>query len=148
MLSLQKSDADWPAGAVWNFPSGLKGRVRLRMLLKPGFAGARIGITDHFSVPFDDLDQFHNLFNLPIASDGSIAPEAKLPIGKWFDLECNWNCETRECVVMVDGKQGATLPQNRDTLGASYLRLISTASTTDQAGLLVESVQADVKPKQ
>ena len=80
VLSLRKTDTDWPAGAVWNFPAGLKGRLRLRALLNSGFAGARIGLTDHFSVPFDELDEFHNLFNLPIAGDGSINAQASLPV--------------------------------------------------------------------
>src|SRR5262249_26970009 len=58
VLQVRKTDAGWPSGAVWNFPSGAAGRVRLRLLAKPGFSGARIGLTDHFSVPFDELDRF------------------------------------------------------------------------------------------
>src|SRR5207249_4818726 len=54
VLALRRAAADWPAGtAVWNFPAGSSGRLRIRLLLKPGFRGGRIALTDHFSVPFD-----------------------------------------------------------------------------------------------
>lgn len=146
VLALRKTDADWPAGAVWNFPGGLSGNLRVRLALQPGFGGARIGITDHFSVPFDELDAFHNLFNLAIAADGSIGENEKLPIGKWVELGFDWNCEAGTCRVTVDGRPIATLRQGRETFGACYVRLISTAEATDPAGLLLESVAADVAP--
>jgi hypothetical protein len=38
------------------------------------------------------------------------------------------------------------LRQNRESLGACYLRLISTATTTDDNGLVVERVEAGVTP--
>jgi hypothetical protein len=141
VLALRKTDPDWPAGAVWNFPAGVKGRLRLRVQLRPGFAGARIGITDHFSVPYDDQDEFYNLFNLPIAADGSPSPGTKLPTGRWVDLGFDWDLGAGRCLVTVDGRQAATLRQNRESLGACYLRLVSTAAETDGAGLLVESVE-------
>lgn len=144
LLSIRKTDADWPAAAVWNFPAGKKGLLRLRLLLKPGFAGARIGITDHFSVPFDELDQFQNLFHLPIAADGSIDSKTKLPIDRWVDVAFDWDNDERRCDVSVDGRPAGTLRQTRETLGACYLRLVSTAERTDEAGLLVEKVEANV----
>jgi hypothetical protein len=144
VLALRKSEPDWPAAAVWNFPADAKGQLRLRLRLKPGFAGARIGITDHFSVPFDELDQFQNLFHFPIAADGSIDARNKLPIDQWIDLAFDWDTDQRQCVVSVNGRKIATLPQRRETLGICYLRLVSTAETTDDAGLLVERVEAKV----
>jgi BNR repeat-like domain len=146
VLAIRKTDPDWPAAAVWNFPAGTRGRLRLRMLLKAGFAGARLGITDHFSVPFDDLDEFHNLFNLPIASDGTTVAPGRLPIGRWFELEFQWDGDQRQCLVTVDGRRSATLRQNRESLGACYLRLIATATTTADRGLVVERVDASVLP--
>lgn len=52
------------AGAVWNFSLAARGRMVLKLMLKPGFSGALLGLTDHFSVPFDAEDRFFNLFNL------------------------------------------------------------------------------------
>jgi hypothetical protein len=146
VLAIRNANPDWPAAAVWNFPAGTKGHLRLRMLLKAGFAGTRIGITDHFSVPFDDLDEFNNLFNLPIASDGTTVAPSRLPIGRWFDLEFQWDGDRRQCIVTVGGRRSAILPQNRESLGACYLRLISTATTIGDSGLVVERVEASITP--
>ena len=39
-------------------------------------------------------------------------------------------------------KKVATLPLRKETAGANYLRIRSTAPETDDAGMLVESVEA------
>ena len=146
-LSVRKTDSEWPSGAVWNFPSGLRGRLRMRLMLKEGFGGARFGITDHYSVPFDNLEQFHNLHNLAIEPNGGIAPGKRLIPGRWHDIEFNWDAGKRQCRVLLDGRPAITLPQIRETLGANYLRVRSTAETVDNAGLLIESVDANVSPE-
>jgi hypothetical protein len=143
VLSLRKPELDWPAGAAWNFPSGTKGSLRLRILIKPGFAGARIGITDHFSVPFDDLDEFYNLYSLPISAEGQIG-KAKLTPNRWHTVQMKWDTDQRRCRIWMDGHEVTVLRQSRETLGANYLRLISTAETTDLAGMLVEDIEANV----
>jgi len=143
-LAVRKTDPEWPSGAVWNFPSGLRGRLRMRLMLNPGFGGGRIGITDHYSVPFDNLDEYQNLHNLMIEPDGEIAPGKKLNLGRWYDVEFEWDAGKRQCRVLLDGKQATTLPQYRETLGANYLRIRSTAESTDNAGLLIESVETNV----
>src|SRR5439155_18962911 len=53
VLGIRKTEPAWPAAAVWNFPMGARGHVRLNLMLKPGFGGALVGLTDHYSVPFD-----------------------------------------------------------------------------------------------
>ena len=142
VLSLRKPEADWPSAAVWNFPSGNRGRLRLRLMLRPGFKSANIGLTDHFSVPFDDEDRFNNLFNLSIDEGGRLAQAIKLETGRWYDLVLQWDSSRRECRVIVDGRQIAVVPQSHDGVGASYLRLRSTAPDTDEAGMLIEHVEA------
>jgi hypothetical protein len=150
VLRVRKNHSDWPACAVWNFPAGLRGCLRIRLMLKPGFGGALVGITDHFSTPFDMEDRFYSLFNLEIAPDGRIlnrtaeAPTT-LSFGRWHDLALRWDCEKRHCRVMLDGRNVGTLPLLRETLGPCYLRLRSTAEQTDNAGFLVESAEADVQ---
>ncbi len=150
VLRVRKTHFDWPACAVWNFPAGLRGRLRVRLKLNPGFAGALVAITDHFSTPFDMEDRFYNLFNLDIASDGRILKETAgsqpvLSLGRWHDLELAWDCGKGDCQVMLDGRNVGTLPLLRESLGACYLRLRSTAEQTDRAGFLVESAEADVQ---
>lgn len=143
VLQLRKPEADWPSAAVWNFPNGVNGRLQIRMKLNPGFGGARIGLTDHFSVAFDPEDEYHNLFNLSIGPEGKLERSEMTP-GKWHTLELDWNCEQQECRVVVDGRLAESLPMQRRTAGVNYLRICSTVDDIDAAGLLIESVDASI----
>jgi hypothetical protein len=141
-LEIRKTHEAWPAAAVWNFPAGPQGTLRVKLLLNPGFAGLQIGITDHFSVPFDSEDHFHNLFNLSIPAGGTIAEGTTLVEGRWHTLELGWDCDKRQCRVVVNGRQVRIAPLLRESQGASYLRLRSTARGIDTAGFVVERVEA------
>jgi len=143
VLQIEKPQSDWPGAAVWNFPMGRKGVLNLRLFLKPGFGGVRIGLTDHFSVPFEDLDGIYNLYSLEIMPNGKLAAGSLEP-GQWHNLQFAWDCDKEEARVLSDGHQLAVLHQTRDTLGLNYLRLVSTADPVDEAGLLVKSVDVDV----
>ncbi|HXG23834.1 MAG TPA: exo-alpha-sialidase, partial [Chthonomonadales bacterium] len=145
VLQIRKTHFDWPAAAVWNFPAGAKGRLRMRIRIHPGFAGALLGLTDHFSVPFDMEDRFYNLFNLEIGPEGQLPGGKWLKPGRWHELQFDWDCDKRECRVSVDGQKAVTLPLTRLTAaGVNYLRLRSTTERTDNAGMLIEYVEADV----
>jgi hypothetical protein len=144
VLALRKADAKWPAGAVWNFPVGSQGRLRLQLKLRPGFGGALLGLADHFSTPWDPEDEFHNVFNLPIPPTGELlASEAKLTPDRWHELELSWDTGGRTCDVLLDGKQVGSLEDNRRSDGVNYLRLRSTSAQPD-AGLRLGAVRADV----
>jgi predicted neuraminidase len=140
VLHVRKADADWSAAAVRNFPIGAKGKLRLRLMLKPGFDGALVSLTDHFSAPFDEEDKFFNLFNLRLGADVQLTPN------RWHVIELNWDCAKRRCRVSVDGKQAVVLPQLRESDGACYLRLRSTSEQADEGGFIVESVEVGVSP--
>jgi len=114
------------------------------LLLRPGFKSANIGLTDHFSVPFDEEDRFLNLFNLGIDEGGRLADAVKLETGRWYEVELQWDRSRRECRIVVDGRQVAVLPQRREGEGVNYLRLRSMARGTDEGGMLIEQVEADV----
>lgn len=145
VLQLRKAARDWPAGAVWNFPAGNKGRLEMRFRVPPGFGGVRIGLTDHFSVPFDPEDAYFNLYNLTLGPDGKLPTEGSLEPNRWHTLRFDWDCSRRSCQVALDGKRLTTLEQTRPTdMGVNYIRLISTATEPDSAGLLVESVETSV----
>lgn len=147
VLRLRKPETAWPAAAVWNFPAGRKGSLSLRLQIKPGFRGAAVGLTDHFSVPFDPQDKIYNLFNLEIGPNGRLANGEGLAPGRWHQLKLDWDTATSECRLILDGRRIGRLPLTRmSPWGVSYLRLRSTAESTDDAGLLVESVDADVSP--
>jgi hypothetical protein len=144
LLSLRKPDSAWPAGAVWNFPAGKKGSLSLKLLLKPGFRGASIGLTDHFSVPFDLEDVIFNLFNLDIGPNGELANGKRIEPGRWHRLKFDWDATRHQCRVLLEGREIEVLPLTRMTSsGVSYIRLRSTAESTDDSGLLIESVETD-----
>ena len=143
VLQIRKADATWPGAAVWNFPVGGNGTLKLSLMLKPGFHGANLGLTDHYSVPWDDEDVFYNVFNLPISADGEIVPGVKLAIGQWQELELTWNVNDRKCRISINGKFVGSIEDNRRSHGINYLRLHTTSDTPDE-GLLLRHVTADV----
>ncbi len=143
-LEVRKASPDWAAAAVWNFPMGRKGTLRLRVLLKPEFAGARISITDHFSVPFDPLDVNYNLYNFWIGPGGKLKNGQEIKPGRWHNLEIKWDCDRGQAWVICDNRLVGALRQTRMTAGVSYLRIVSTAQSASDAGLLIGSVDADV----
>jgi hypothetical protein len=145
-LQIRKTQAGWPAAAVWNFPAGAAGKLRLRIKLNPGFAGALIGLTDHFSTPFDLEDRYNNAFNLWIGPDGELSSGKRLEPGRWHTLELAWNADKQACIVTDEGQKIASLPVVRCSRNVCYLRLRSTAETTDAAGFLVDAVSVDVSP--
>jgi hypothetical protein len=142
-LLLRKPAADWPAAAVWNFPNAMNGRIHIRLKLNPGFTGARMGLTDHFSVPFDPEDEYHNLFNFKIGPEGKL-PRGEITPGQWHAVELAWNCAKKECQVLVDGLLVEALPMQRQTAGVNYVRLCANGMDVDTAGLLIEHVNASI----
>jgi hypothetical protein len=146
VMQVAKTSADWPAGAVWNFPNGCSGTLSLRLQLRPGFRGANIALTDHYSVPWDKEDLWHSLWNLPIDEQGLLLGKQKLAPNRWYELKVEWNVGTRAAKVSLNNRRVASLPLRRETTGANYLRIRSTAAGADPAGFLVESVEAEVSP--
>ena len=82
--------------------------------------------------------------NALVDSKGSCS---RLEPGRWHDLHLEWDSAKSECRVQLDGRPVARLEQSRDTLGACYLRLRSTADSTDSAGLVVEAVKVAVSER-
>lgn len=138
-LSLRRVDSEWPCGAVWNFPSASQGSLRLRLLVQPGFAG-HIGLTDSFSVPFDDQDALYNLYNLTIEPGGRIGNKSLLSPGRWHTVELAWDCGRQTCRLLIDGQQAAILPQQRVSAGATYLRLVAQGQAAPDTGMFLEQI--------
>jgi hypothetical protein len=143
-LRIRKTEEGWPAAAVWNFPAGPSGKLRLRIKINPGFKGALIGLTDHFSTPFDLEDGFNNVHNLWIGPEGRLAPGKGLTPGKWQDLDLVWNADRQSCRVVVDGRTITTLPVVRGSRNICYLRVRSTAQPKDDAGFLIAAASVAV----
>ena len=144
IMSLQKKNDVWAAGAVWNFPKGGKGSLKAKIMLQRGFRGTRIALTDHFSAPFDELAQYYNLFNLEIDPNGELSgATVRLEPMHWYEVLLNWDCSKRCCWVFLDGIQIAKLDMQRTSSSVSYLRLNSTSEQADQ-GILIEYVEVKV----
>jgi hypothetical protein len=142
VLSIRKADADWPSSAVWNFPIGSTGTLKMKVMLRDGFGGLRLGLTDQFSVPWDEEDQFYNVFNIDIPASGEIASGTLSP-NQWHDLQLDWDTNHRQCRITIDGKNAGVIEDDRHSDGINYLRLHSTATSPD-GGLLIGHVSADV----
>jgi len=111
--------------------------------LQPGFNGSSLGLTDHFSVPWDREAELYNVFNLRIPASGRIFPGVRLANARWYRLTLQWDTGRRECRVLVDGKLSGVLEDNRHAIGLNYLRLHSVSAEPDR-GLLLRSVTVDV----
>lgn len=146
MLSIRKPEREWPAAAVWNFPAGRRGRLRLGIMLRKGGQGARLSLADHFSVPFDLEAHMHSVFNVEIGPDGELSGGRSLPVGEWCNLTLDWSVNENRCRVHADGRRLATVPLIRRTTGVCYLRIMSAARETDPEGLAFRSVVVDVEP--
>jgi hypothetical protein len=146
VLRIAKSDPKWPAAAVWNFPAGPVGSVTVEFSIEPGFQSLSIGVTDHYSTPFDDADQFHNVFNLPISGDSPFLSTSRMQAGSAHTLKITWDTNQERCQVYLDNKLAGTLKQQRVSNGLNYIRFRSTAAALETGGLKIISVSADVSP--
>lgn len=145
-LWVRRPDEKDGDGAVWNFPLGTSGEVTLRLMVKEGFGGATLALMDRFFDPSDPAGDVEAPFTLDIAPDGHISIADSLKPGVWHTLGLRWNLAERMMVVSVDGEDKVWRMQAyREPLGVNYLRIRSTASGVDTAGLLVESVAARVE---
>jgi hypothetical protein len=147
VLSLRRADKEFPAAAVWNFPAGRKGTLKLSLQLKPGFKAADISVTDHYSTPYDLEAELYALYRLHIPANARIG-KIQLQPGRWYDIVIQWDAAQNEAIVLVDGARAVTVPQQHPTDGgANYLRLRATSDDTSDTGFLVKSVEADVSGK-
>ena len=153
VLQMRKPNPEMASGASLNFPFGERGKLTIRLRLEPGFGGARISLTDHFTWPhYAEKGRFGiriwaNGKIVEAVGAGEIAPlGVTLEPGKWHTLEFDWDCKKSKCALTVDSRYIADLSQLSDAVGVCYLRLWSAAEKTDQAGLLVDSVTVSAQP--
>lgn len=150
-LALRRVDREFPAAAVWNFPLGAKGRLRLEVLLEAGSGGLRVGLTDHFSVPFDEEDVFHNVLNARLAVPGEPGDEddvraVRLLAGAWHLVEIRWDCAAMRARLSVDGARASGLPLQRIAEGICYLRLRAAAEVSEAGRALLRRAVVTLTP--
>ncbi|MFH1567415.1 MAG: sialidase family protein [Gemmatimonadota bacterium] len=165
LLALARTEAGWPAAAVWNFPLAARGRLQVRLRARPGFGGALLLLTDHYSVPFDPEDSLDAVLGValtarmgatPVAADEgdttgmrALGPRALpaglarcvLEPGTWHELRFAWDLPAGRARLTVVGGPSVTVRPMRAADGINYLRLRSTAEAPD-GGLEVVSAAA------
>lgn len=138
-----KEDAD---GATWNFPSGQKGTLTLRLRINTGFDGAQISLVDRLFNPTDDQGEQLSNFKLFVKTDGRINEKMNLTPELWHILTLEWDVKKEICTVKIDGNEAVRLSMTNLTMnGISYLRLRSTAPTVDKTGFYVEKIKVEVE---
>jgi len=153
VLQLRKPNPEAASGASLNFPFGAQGRLTTRVYLRPGFHGVRVTLANHFTWPYYAED---GAFSFNIAPDGTLGigqgegeyenSEIALDKSKWYEVTLQWDAEQSNCQLLVDGELAAQLPELSDVPGVCYLRLWSEAEHTDEAGMLIDTVDIDVEP--
>ena len=156
VLSVGKRDDEPPAGAVWNFPQGPEGELKLRLRITDDFQGATIVLTDRLYSPTDEAAENQARFAFTVVKERR--KDAPLHIiavepGRWHDVSIQWSEGAMDLHLHVDGNRqlsaGYLMPQAKDDgrlPGLSYLCIRSTAAATDPQGLLIERVSAQVRP--
>lgn len=107
-------------GALWNFPIGESGEIRVRVQLPPQAKGVRFSLNDHFNRSDDRRAAEHAVFT--VAAD-----RVKLAAdGKWHEVVFAWSRATTagEVRVDVDGQPvGQIAAQRPAQFGVNYLRV-------------------------
>lgn len=145
-LRIERTDAEFPAGAVWNFPNGRAGTAMIGFQLTPGPGRTSITLTDHYSSPFETEGEANGLFTISLSAD-TTGPDGK-PLGAngAHQLQLSWDTNGRTCVVWIDGQKWKQLPQLKAiTEGASYLRFRSLADAPEKGGLIVSSIETNIE---
>ncbi len=155
VLHLAREPNDWvfneQDGANWNFPAGYRGELRARIMLRPGFRGGSIALTDVFYAPSDNAGDESAMFRFEIPADGRVDERTALAPNVWYTVALRWDGTTdpgrHRARVSIDGKPlEAELPlRNVAPHGISYVRLRSTAEVQDPAGYLVEWMEVDTR---
>jgi hypothetical protein len=153
IFKLIKPKADVTAAACLNFPFGRKGTITMSVRIEPKFQGAHLTLSDHYDLPGLPRDAS---FPLQINASGRILVNGSggswlptpgdLTPGKWHELELSWDCSNHEALLKLDGIEVGRLHQYVDTDGVCYLRIRSTAATTDGAGMFIRSLKVTVAP--
>ena len=153
VLKMVKLKADVTFAACLNFPFGRKGAITIQLRIEPGFQGAHLTLSDHYDLPGLPRDAS---FPVRINAKGRIllsgsggtwlSTPGDLTPGAWHELKLTWDCASHEALMELDGIEVGRLHQYVCTDGVCYLRLRSTATTTDEAGMYVKSVRVVVAP--
>ncbi|HBC88693.1 MAG TPA: exo-alpha-sialidase [Lentisphaeria bacterium] len=136
-------------GAVWNFPAGKSGEVRISLRLKKGGQGIRICLMDRFFNPFDTVAKNYAQYSVEIDGKGLVkGTKIVLKTDVWHELIIKWTDSFKKEAKLRFGKKGPMLSAPLvfpSCNGISYLHMMSIADSADFAGVLIRNVEAKMK---
>lgn len=130
-------------GAVWNFPSGNAGRLRIKYKQPHGSGGFRLALVDRWFNPTDPVVASFAQFSLTINGEGCVNGKTLGEPGQWNELTIRWDLQSLEA-GSFSLNQGDSFPLELtfpSVNGISYLHLQSLSSSLDLNGVLIESVE-------
>lgn len=130
-------------GAVWNFPSGNAGQVRLKIRQPKGSAGTQIALVDRWFNPTDPVVAHFSQFVLQLDATGRINEHPVVQHDQWHWLTIRWDLKSQPAATFsVDNGPEYPLKQIAKTQnGISYLHLQSAATEADPHGIMLEIVE-------
>ncbi len=134
-------------GAVWNFPAGKRGYIKTRIRLNKGFKGCSIALNDRWFQPIDNQGRSTAMHVLEIPGHRKLNDANVLLVDSWITIKMAWDhlAPSPICQVFINNKSIKDLElMNPCSGGISYLRFRSASRNTDNAGIYIESVSAEV----
>jgi len=147
VMHLRKNSFSQPAdGATWNFPAGTEGSLVMPVMIRSGFSGGVVALTDRFFDPIDPNAESDAIFSFRLNANGRLGVNGDfIPFNEWVTLELRWSTQTGLLQVLADGEQALLVGMNETPVGGvSYVHLRSLASFLDNAGFMVKSVSVVV----
>lgn len=130
-------------GAVWNFPSGTEGEIRLEWIPRTGMKGTRFMLMDHWANPGDASAVKQACWTFSLTADGLISGEA-VKMDEINTLLLCWK-DGQACFSLNGGERRAVPLTAKPLNGINYLHVQSSAETEDQQGIFLRYVKAVVR---
>ncbi len=145
VLHVRRQDEKSGDDAVWNFPAGERGCLKIRLLISSQCMGSQIAFADRHITPNDPKVEDLATFVFPLCSATNDETIPMIKRDHWTTLQCDWDILQRKCTVSIEGKTIAELKMvNTKSRFVNYLRLKSTAPDVDNAGILIDNIQVDI----
>ncbi len=131
------------SGALFNFPAGQKGEVKILLKANKDFEGMRISLQDRWFNPIDTLSNHYAMFDFKIKID-------LLTPNKWCEIKLEWNnannLETGYCNLFIDNKLNHKISlKNKTKNGVSYVHFSLPLISELNDGVLIEAIKTKIE---
>ena len=131
-------------GALFNFPAGKKGEVKVSFKVNENFEGLLLSLHDRWFNPIDTIAYHYAMFNFRIRKN-------QLKTNIWHELKFEWNNIDNQkngyCNVFVDGEKISQklVLNNISENGICYLHFSLSLEGEINNGILIESIESKVE---